>query len=260
MTKLVLLALAEYAGDDGHAWPSLNTLAKACGISRATICRQLAELETGGFIKERQPDHRDNGARSSNHYWLSITTPVAESDTPCITVRLPLSQSETTPVAESDRKVNPVLEPSSQPSLEPSPPALAEPGAPVKKERKKRDSGPPDPRVTETMLRLEALQGPFAFYPRDAAIVKAMLRTAEPDEIIDCWKALKTRPIWRNVRLPLPQVADNLNEYRAGNLTAQQPIPDPYQRTGVGPPGNGPPPVDRSAMYAKPRPREGRPP
>lgn len=56
--KVVLLACAWRANDRGLCWPSLETLIADTGLSRATVCRVLAALESskrpGGDLLERR--------------------------------------------------------------------------------------------------------------------------------------------------------------------------------------------------------------
>lgn len=42
--KLVLLALADQANDDGHCWPSAMTIAKKCGQGERTVRRAIQSL------------------------------------------------------------------------------------------------------------------------------------------------------------------------------------------------------------------------
>lgn len=82
----------------------------------------------------------------------------------------------------------------------------------------KKDKPAPDPRVRETMLRLQELQGEFAHYARDAAEVKKMLQRATPDQIIDCWKLVKAQKFWRSKPLAMATLNDNLTVYLKGDL------------------------------------------
>ena len=69
MHKLVLLAIADYAGrDNNSAWPSGATLAARCGVSRRTVDRSLAVLVKGGFLTI---DSRPN---KTNLYHLRCVT------------------------------------------------------------------------------------------------------------------------------------------------------------------------------------------
>jgi predicted transcriptional regulator len=46
----VLATIGIHAGRDGTAWPSQETIARALGIERATVCRSIKRLRTGGYL------------------------------------------------------------------------------------------------------------------------------------------------------------------------------------------------------------------
>lgn len=71
-TKAVGYALAHFAGGNGVAWPSYDTLARAAGVDRRTAVKALAILVERGLVKvEQRAKH--TGAADSNLYLL--TTP-----------------------------------------------------------------------------------------------------------------------------------------------------------------------------------------
>jgi hypothetical protein len=49
--KLVLLALADHAKDDGFCWPGIPGLAKKCSLSERQVQRYIKSLEKKGFLK-----------------------------------------------------------------------------------------------------------------------------------------------------------------------------------------------------------------
>lgn len=60
--KMVVIHLADMHNDDeGHAWPSVATLAKRCGVSKRTVQRTLGELVEMGVVmrapSSRHPSH-----------------------------------------------------------------------------------------------------------------------------------------------------------------------------------------------------------
>jgi hypothetical protein len=57
----VLLALADYANDEGEAWPSIPALAKKSRIGESTLYECIKELEREGWIKVK----RASGKKSS---------------------------------------------------------------------------------------------------------------------------------------------------------------------------------------------------
>ena len=52
--KLVLLALADWAHDDGRCWPSIAAVAKKSGVSERTVQRTLRDAEKSGLIKRTE--------------------------------------------------------------------------------------------------------------------------------------------------------------------------------------------------------------
>ena len=56
--KLVLLAICDYAKDDGECFPSISILAEKCSISNRQLFRYLKELEKYIFLnREARPGH-----------------------------------------------------------------------------------------------------------------------------------------------------------------------------------------------------------
>ena len=69
--KLVLMALADAADDQGVCWPSISTLAKKCSVSTRTVRRSLRVLiDSGMLIAEAR--RRGDGSSTSNRYRLLI--------------------------------------------------------------------------------------------------------------------------------------------------------------------------------------------
>ena len=54
--KLVLLMLANYADDQDKCWPSKQTLAEMCCMSKSGICKIITQLETDGFLVTEKRD------------------------------------------------------------------------------------------------------------------------------------------------------------------------------------------------------------
>lgn len=72
--KLVLLALADHADDDGNCWPSLHRIAAKSGLTVRTVQRHLRDLEGDGHLSITALKGRTNR-------YLIHPTPVT-SDTP----------------------------------------------------------------------------------------------------------------------------------------------------------------------------------
>ncbi len=69
--KLVLMALADAADDQGVCWPSVSTLAKKCTVSTRTVQRSLRVLIDSGLLIAK-PRQRRDGSSTSNRYRLLI--------------------------------------------------------------------------------------------------------------------------------------------------------------------------------------------
>jgi hypothetical protein len=80
--KFVLVALANYADENGIAYPSQARLAEQTNQSERAVRGHLATLERQGFIK-RTRRHSKSGARTSDIYEISYrqNLPLAESAT-----------------------------------------------------------------------------------------------------------------------------------------------------------------------------------
>jgi biotin operon repressor len=71
-TKAVLLAVANYADEEGICWPSQEQLAEDTELSRHSIMRALDHLEDCGFLS-RERRHRGDGSRSSDMIMLDLS-------------------------------------------------------------------------------------------------------------------------------------------------------------------------------------------
>jgi len=59
--KLVLICLANHFNDSmGQAWPSVETVSKFCGCSRASTMRKLKQLEDKGIISRQRRFNKTN--------------------------------------------------------------------------------------------------------------------------------------------------------------------------------------------------------
>lgn len=69
--KITLLALANYANDSNHAYPSQNSLAKMTSLSTRAIRNHITELERLGFIT-RSSRKRADGTFTSDLFRLNV--------------------------------------------------------------------------------------------------------------------------------------------------------------------------------------------
>jgi hypothetical protein len=90
--KLVLLALADWANDEGLCWPSINRLAIKASLTSRAVQKTIRSLEDAGFIR------REEVLGKGNRYWIS--TPLNEVH-PCTTFTPPLNEVHPTPEPRS---------------------------------------------------------------------------------------------------------------------------------------------------------------
>lgn len=69
----VMAYLFMRAGPHGGSWPSHQTIAQACHISRRTVINATQELKSRGLLRVG-PTWRKNGSRRSNTYQLLISS------------------------------------------------------------------------------------------------------------------------------------------------------------------------------------------
>lgn len=117
--QLVLIILADYANENGEAWPSIETITKRSCQHRATVIRKLDVLKALGLIVQVDRGHR------SNTYRVTLAAPQQSQDaTPQSHVATVAgcdpSQDATSKVAECDVRGSHVATRTTiEPSLEP---------------------------------------------------------------------------------------------------------------------------------------------
>lgn len=78
--KLVLLALADQANDDGvNCWPAVSTICKRSGQGERTVRRALSDLESKGHLTRH---HRDGGSTQYHVHPCQIGTPAETAPLP----------------------------------------------------------------------------------------------------------------------------------------------------------------------------------
>lgn len=70
--KMVLLKLADQANDDGLCWPSYQTIAESCELSRRSVIRHIQQLETDGYLTITKTYDKSNKKNFSNRYNLTL--------------------------------------------------------------------------------------------------------------------------------------------------------------------------------------------
>ena len=103
-SKLVLIALANHADDNGYAWPGIDGIAERWGMSPRTVSRHIHLLSVDEYIAVA-PRYRSNGSQTSNAYQLSMT-PLTDCHPPHDTAVIP----PMTTVSPPEPTVEPSLE------------------------------------------------------------------------------------------------------------------------------------------------------
>ncbi|MFZ5590661.1 MAG: helix-turn-helix domain-containing protein [Bacillota bacterium] len=78
---LVRLYLARCANGDRQAWPSLNTIARNCKISKPTVIKALRELEEKGWLKKIIRQRPSQEYETTVYVLLDAPTPNPSQDT-----------------------------------------------------------------------------------------------------------------------------------------------------------------------------------
>ena len=70
---LMLLAIADFADDNGNAYPAVTTLAEKCRMTQRNANLILANLKKSGELIVKQ----NEGPRGTNRYLVRLPTPEA---------------------------------------------------------------------------------------------------------------------------------------------------------------------------------------
>lgn len=104
-TKLVLLRLADRAGDHDSSWPSMAGICEDTGLSESEVRRCLKSLEASGLIKTIRRQ-REDGSSTSNYYKLDVKASVSAPTPSSLTPPLPSEQTPQESTSnESDQRV-----------------------------------------------------------------------------------------------------------------------------------------------------------
>jgi hypothetical protein len=68
--RRVLTVLTGYANQEGHCWPSVVTISKCLGVSRAAVSKQIDALIERGYLSKKARYHK-GGGKKSNVYLLN---------------------------------------------------------------------------------------------------------------------------------------------------------------------------------------------
>ena len=108
LDKIVLMAIADHADDDGYAWPGMKRIAEKCSMEKRTVQRHVEKLQEQQLLKVESRQRHD-GSSSSNGYTVVMNGTnregVAESHPP---------MSGMTPPRGTDDTPLTVIEPSEE--------------------------------------------------------------------------------------------------------------------------------------------------
>lgn len=109
--RLVLLALADHAGEDGECWPHSGKIAEKCGLDPKTVQRHITALHERGLVTKVHRRKRSNGTLAGWLYRLECNegTPMS-----------PLPEEEDVEEVSKRERVQGVLEGTSMYSQEPT--------------------------------------------------------------------------------------------------------------------------------------------
>lgn len=97
--KIVLYWLADHHNSEtGKCFPSLNTLADECEMTRPTVVRHLQDLEALGLIEKSQRT-RENGSQTSSSYILTF------NEIGCKDFKPPLLKNLTGPLLKNETPI-----------------------------------------------------------------------------------------------------------------------------------------------------------
>lgn len=118
--KMVLIKLADQANDDGLCWPSYQTIAEACQVSRRTVIRHIKSLEEDGYLNITKTYDKANKKNFSNRYQLTISrgvkmSLVTESHHPSDNVT---ASGDTLSLPSDRESPEPIIEPIIEPAIE----------------------------------------------------------------------------------------------------------------------------------------------
>ena len=106
-TKLVLLRLADRAGDNDSSWPSIAGICSDTGLSESEVRRCLKSLESSGLVRTIRRQ-REDGSSTSNCYKLEVKVSVAEPTPSTLTPHPPSVETpQESTSKESDQGVAP---------------------------------------------------------------------------------------------------------------------------------------------------------
>lgn len=199
--KMVLLKLADQANDDGICWPSYQTIADACEVSRRTVIRHIKSLEQEGYLEIHKSYDKTNKRNYSNKYRLTLEG----GDKKSLVTNKALSGDTKSPPSDT---VSP--KPTNEPIKEPI--------------KAKPHSAPDDFKPTDKQLEKMKLYGIDA----DLLVESFISRNNAEGKKYKCWNSALTTWINNEIKWgklqPIAQPKPSYKEFKseATTMTAEE--------------------------------------
>lgn len=215
--KLVLLALADNASENGRCWPGQESIARRASISTRHVRDHLKALEADGYLSILSAG---NGRGNTAQYLLNVALIMSgsafsgkgEKADPIDNKGGPLADKGG-PLRHAYKEEPSEYEPSGTVNMRD---ATARASDPPVRARKRRTQDAPNPLVSVVMQRLEETRGYVSeHYAAEAKAVKGLLsHDYTTDEIMAAYLWLKQQPWWRDKALTMMSLAGQIGEWK----------------------------------------------
>ncbi|WP_409372310.1 helix-turn-helix domain-containing protein [Paraburkholderia mimosarum] len=118
-SKLVLMALADAADEEGYCYPRVRTIAVKCGVSERTVQRTLKTFESGNLLVVT-PRFTGEGRQTSNGYRLHMSVDPDKLSPSAVNSRRGDAKGVTLPLTKPCQGEGDTAMPLHEPPLEPS--------------------------------------------------------------------------------------------------------------------------------------------
>ncbi|MCC2521054.1 helix-turn-helix domain-containing protein [Vibrio coralliilyticus] len=160
--KIILLCIADYANDEGVAWPGKSAIAKKCRVSPTTVKNQLKKLSEMGVISIRRRKTEESKIHDTNVYWINLKAiinlePTSGNDDP----RANSALGHLTPEGRATAGPKPSLDPSDNNRSPLNPPKGDSEGSETPRKSSRKTPMPDAFQVTKSMQDWYAQQEGF---------------------------------------------------------------------------------------------------
>lgn len=87
--RLVLLALADHADDEGICWPGMKRVAEKCGLARETVIRYIKKLGDDGWLKAEKRRGQDGRQMTTVYHFTAQFLNGPQDETGGVTIQEP---------------------------------------------------------------------------------------------------------------------------------------------------------------------------